>query len=147
MHRLLCAALPALRLYIIRHGVEESRLEWTGVCREDSSKRVATALLLSCLIKRCLQTAHCAPSRFMDHSQRAKSLKLPLSLGGTSLHSCNLIPSSIANKHRNGLCQGLALIFLISCHANVKPEKPILKITSMVTHTEQRHAKYAGWPR
>jgi hypothetical protein len=56
--------VPALRpLYvgphivgIPRHKIKESPLEWTCVCNEDLSKPVSSALLLSCLIKRCLHT-------------------------------------------------------------------------------------------
>jgi hypothetical protein len=50
IHRFLCAALCALRLCILRHGVKKSPLEWTGTCSEDTAKRVAAALLLSGLI-------------------------------------------------------------------------------------------------
>jgi hypothetical protein len=62
---------------VFRHGVKESQLGWNGTFKEDSSKGVSTVLLLSCMIKRCLQThALCAPSRFVDLMQRAKCLQL-----------------------------------------------------------------------
>jgi hypothetical protein len=87
----LCAALRALCVCMSRHEVNESPLELAGGSREVSSKCVAIALLLSYLIKHCLQThAHCASPRFIDCVRRAKSLKLQLLLGGMSFHFCNL---------------------------------------------------------
>jgi hypothetical protein len=57
--------------------------------REGSSVRVATALLLSYLIKRCLQThAHCAPSQVVDRIDDVESFsKFQLLLGGMSCPS------------------------------------------------------------
>jgi hypothetical protein len=75
MHRFLCGALNTLHVvYITPWG--DGILDWTGVFRKYSSERVSAALLLSCLIKRCLQTlAQCAPSCFADLKQRAKRFK------------------------------------------------------------------------
>jgi hypothetical protein len=64
-----------------RHEVRENLLDRTGVFRVDSSKRVSSALLLSCLIKSCLQThAYCAPFPLVDLMQCVKRFQMQLLL-------------------------------------------------------------------
>jgi hypothetical protein len=61
MHHFQCAVLHAVHLCLKQQPVKESPLDWTGVCSENWSKWLQTALLFSCLTKHLLQLMRTTP--------------------------------------------------------------------------------------